>query len=281
MTRPLRLEFEGALYHITSRGDRRESIYESDADRHGFIALLADVCETYNWMCYAYCLMSNHYHLLIETPEANLSRGMRQLNGVYTQQINRINHRCGHVFQGRYKSILVDKESYLTELARYIVLNPVRAGTVRCAQDWPWSSYRATVGLVKTPGWLHVDWLLSAFGKNKPEAIARYMNFVVEGMKTPSIWKDLKQQIYLGDGRFVERMQMLIDDSIDLSEVPSPQARPQPKPIHEYLNQDKDRNMAIVRAYRSGGYTLKEIGDYFNLHYSTVSVIIRNSKLKT
>lgn len=281
MTRPLRLEFEGALYHITSRGDRQESIYETDADRHGFIALLADVCETYNWMCYAYCLMSNHYHLLIETPEANLSRGMRQLNGVYTQQFNRINHRCGHVFQGRYKSILVDKESYLMELARYIVLNPVRAGMERCAQDWPWSSYRATVGLVKTPGWLHVDWLLSAFGKNKPEAITRYVNFVVEGMKTPSVWNDLKQQIYLGDGCFVERMQMLIDDSIDLGEVPSPQARPQPKLIHEYLNQEKDRNMAIVRAYRSGGYTLKEIGDYFNLHYSTVSVIIRNSKLKT
>lgn len=153
MTRTLRLEFEGALYHIISRGDRRENTYETDADRHGFVALLADVCETYNWRCHAYCLMSNHYHLLVETPEANLSRGMRQLNGVYTQQFNRRNHRRGHVFQGRYRSILVDKESYLMELTRYIVLNPVRADMVRCPLEWPWSSYRATLGFVNTPDW--------------------------------------------------------------------------------------------------------------------------------
>ena len=118
MTRPLRLEFEGALYHVTSRGDRRENIYETDEDRQGFISLLAKGCETYNWTCHAYCLMNNHYHLLIETPEANLSKGMRQLNGVYTQRFNRRNRRCGHVFQGRYKSILIDKETYLLELTR-------------------------------------------------------------------------------------------------------------------------------------------------------------------
>jgi putative transposase len=145
MTRPLRLEFEGALYHITSRGDRRENIYENDEDRQGFLSLLARVCETHNWTCHAYCLMSNHYHLLVETPEANLSKGMRQLNGVYTQDFNRCNHCCGHVFGGRYKSILVDKDSYLLELTRYIVLNPVRAGMVQRAQDWPWSSFRATI----------------------------------------------------------------------------------------------------------------------------------------
>ncbi len=126
MTRPLRLEFEGALYHITSRGDRREAIYESDADRSGFLSLLGDVCDTYNWVCHAYCLMGNHYHLMVETPEANLSSGMRQLNGVYTQDFNRRHRRSGHVFQGRYKSILVDKESYLLELTRYIVLNPAK-----------------------------------------------------------------------------------------------------------------------------------------------------------
>lgn len=281
MTRPLRLEFEGALYHITSRGDRRENIYETDADRHGFVSLLARVCETYNWTCHAYCLMSNHYHLLIETPEANLSKGMRQLNGVYTQQFNRRYHRCGHVFQGRYESILVDKESYLLELARYIVLNPVRAGMVRWAQEWPWSSFRATVGLVKNPDWLQDDWLLSVFGKNKSDAIEKYMEFVIDGMNLPSIWVDLKQQIYLGDKGFIEQMQLLSDVNKDLSEIPSPQARPRPKQIHEYLSLEKDRNRAIAQAYQSGGYTLKEIADYFNLHYSTVSVIVRNSKSKT
>ena len=281
MTRPLRLEFEGALYHITSRGDRREDIYETDADRREFVSLLAEVCKTYNWTCHAYCLMSNHYHLLIETPEANLSRGMRQLNGVYTQQFNRRNQRFGHVFQGRYKSILVDKESYLLELTRYIVLNPVRAGMVRLAQDWPWSSYRATIGLARKPDWLQVDFLLSAFGKNKSVAITKYVNFVIEGIKSPSIWGDLKQQIYLGDEHFVERMQMLIDEDKDLSEIPAPQTRPRPKQIHEYLDQEKDRNRAIALAYQSGGYTLKEIADYFDLHYSTVSIIARNSNSKT
>ena len=132
MTRPLRLEFEGALYHITSRGDRQENIYETDDDRLGFVSLLSKVCETYNWTCHAYCLMSNHYHLLIETHEANLSKGMRQLNGVYSQQFNRRNHRCGHVFQGRYKSILVDNRelSIGTGTLHYTESGESRHGTM-------------------------------------------------------------------------------------------------------------------------------------------------------
>jgi putative transposase len=125
MTRPVRIEFEGALYHITSRGDRREAIYEDDADRNQFLEILGEVIATFNWVCHAYCQMTNHYHLVIETMEGNLSRGMRQLNGVYTQSTNRRHGRVGHLFQGRYKAILVDGDSYLLELARYIVLNPV------------------------------------------------------------------------------------------------------------------------------------------------------------
>ena len=281
MTRPLRLEFEGAVYHVVARGNRRENIYESNTDRHGFVSILANVCETYNWVCHAYCLMNNHYHLLVETPEANLSKGMRQLNGVYAQQFNRRNHRCGHLFQGRYKSILVDKESYLLELTRYIVLNPVRAKMVQSAHQWPWSSFRATIGYVEKPKWLQVEWVLSTFGQNKSDAIGQYIQFVAEGVDLPSVWTDLKQQIYLGDEKFVERVQMLIDTGKDLSEIPSPQARPRPKRIHEYLVLEKDRNRAIAQAYQSGGYTLKEIADYFNLHYSTISIIARNSKSKT
>jgi len=281
MTRPLRLEFEGALYHITSRGDRREAIYESDADRSGFLSLLGDVCATYNWICHAYCLMGNHYHLLVETPDANLSRGMRQLNGVYTQDFNRRHGRCGHVFQGRYKSILVDRESYLLELTRYIVLNPVRAGMVKCPQDWPWSSFRAIVGRAESPAWLYNDWLLSVFGRHKADAIARYLEFVSEGMHHASIWSDLNQQIYLGDDQFVERVQSMINLEQDLSEIPAAQSRPRAKPLHVYLRLEQDRNRAIARAYQSGGYTLREIAAYFNLHYSTVSVIARKSKSKT
>ena len=127
MARPLRLELAGALYHITSRGDEREDIFLSDDDRLAWLDTLAEVCKRFNWVCHAYCQMTHHYHLLIETPDANLSKGMRQLNGVYTQRFNRSHARVGHVFQGRFKAILVHKDRYLLELARYVVLNPLRA----------------------------------------------------------------------------------------------------------------------------------------------------------
>ncbi len=145
MARPLRLEFTGALYHITSRGDRHEDIYEDDADRKAFTSVLGNVCKTYNWVCHAYCLMSNHYHLLIETPDANLSRGMRQLNGVYTQTFNRAHGQAGHVFQGRYKAVLVEKDSYLLELSRYIVL-------IQYALAW-WPRQRIGRGVVIERPW--------------------------------------------------------------------------------------------------------------------------------
>jgi putative transposase len=131
MTRPLRVEFPGAVYHVTSRGDGREAIYVDDTDRDCFLAVVGQVLDRFAWRCHAYCLMGNHYHLLIETPEANLARGMRQLNGVYTQRFNRQHGRVGHVFQGRYKAIVVQKDKHLLELCRYVVLNPVRAGVVK------------------------------------------------------------------------------------------------------------------------------------------------------
>ena len=281
MSRPLRLEFAGALYHVTSRGDRREDIYDNDDDRIAFLSVLKNVCDTCNWVCHAYCLMSNHYHLLIETPDANLSRGMRQLNGIYTQTFNRMNRRVGHVFQGRYKAILVEKESYLLELSRYIVLNPVRAGMVGSAKDWPWSSYQATVGLVEVPEYLNVEWLLAAFMKRKSVAIEKYKQFVADGKGQSSPWAFLQKQIYLGTEQFVENMQAMVDGEKELSEIPSSQRRPTPKSLAEYGSLSNDRNTAIIRAYKSGGYTLKEIGGYFGLHYSSVSGIIKNHKSKT
>ncbi|NQY26527.1 MAG: transposase [Piscirickettsiaceae bacterium] len=281
MTRPLRLEFAGALYHITSRGDRQEAIYETDADRENYLRVLSEVCEHYNWVCHAYCLMDNHYHLLIETPEANLAKGMRQLNGKYTQTFNRAHRRVGHVFQGRYKSILVDKDSYLLELARYIVLNPVRAGMVRSATEWPWSSYRATVGQHVKPIWLNTDWLLAGFGQRKSNAIEAYKQFISEGTGQSSPWQQLKNQMFLGDDNFIKSMQELIDGNKDLSEISSSQRRALPKEIAYYQENHKTRNEAITSAYASGGYSLKELGDYFELHYSTVSGIIKNHKSKT
>jgi len=225
--------------------------------------------------------MSNHYHLLVETPDANLSRGMRQLNGVYTQTFNRRHGRVGHVFQGRYKAILVDRENYLLELSRYIALNPVRAGMVASAKDWPWSSYRATIGQTKKPDYLNTEWLLAAFAKRKSVAIERYKEFVAAGKSQPSPWALLRNQIYLGSEPFVEKMKSLVDGEKELSEVPLSQRRPLPKALSSYEAASKDRNDAIIKSYRGGGYTLKEIGDYFGLHYSTVSGIIKNHKSKT
>ena len=149
MARPLRIEFSGALYHVTARGNAQQDIYLTDDDRQEFLSLLQRACDRYHWLCHAYCLMTNHYHLLIETQTPTLSKGMKYLNGTYTQAFNRRHKRVGHVFQGRYKGILVEKDSYLLELSRYIVLNPVRAHMVRSAKDWPWSSYRATAGFAK------------------------------------------------------------------------------------------------------------------------------------
>ena len=159
---------------MTSRGDGKDDIYLKDSDRELFLEVLEDVKKHFNWTLHAYCLMDNHYHLLVETPDGNLSKGMRHLNGVYTQRFNREHGRAGHVFQGRYKAILVQKGSYLLELAHYIVLNPVRARMVKEAKDWFWSSYRNTSGLEETTNWLSVDWILSAFSDCRRDAIKQY-----------------------------------------------------------------------------------------------------------
>jgi len=142
MARPLRIGLAGRLYHVTSRGDRREAIYRGDDDRADWLDVLEDVCDRFNWRCHAYCEMSNHYRFVVETPDGNLSKGMRQLNGVYTQHANRRHGVVGHMFQGRFKAILVEKDSYLLELSWYVALNPVRAGMVSNASERAWSSYR-------------------------------------------------------------------------------------------------------------------------------------------
>lgn len=185
------------------------------------------------------------------------------------------------MFQGRYKAIHVEKESSLLELSRYVVLNPVRAEMVRCAKDWPWSSYRAAVGQVEAPSWLNAEWLLAAFGKTKSKSIEGYKRFVSEGKNQPSPWQSLRNRVYLGSDVFIETMNGLINGDKDLSEIPSSQRRVTPKSIKEYELMTKNRNKAILRAYTSEGHTLKEIDDYFGLHYATVSRLVNNTKSKT
>ncbi|MEQ1880504.1 MAG: transposase [Burkholderiales bacterium] len=212
MARPLRLEFAGACYHITARGDRQEPIYEDDSDRFVFLDLLAKEVLQQGWILYAFCLMGNHYHLLLETPQPNLVNGMRRLNGVYTQAFNRRHGRVGHVLQGRYKSIVVEKDSHLRELCRYVVLNPVRARMVGSVSDWHWSSYLSTLGRVESPPWLAAHEVLALFGTSA-QARRAYERFVAEGVQQPSPWDNLKGQIYLGSEVFRARMQKQLSSS--------------------------------------------------------------------
>lgn len=274
MARPLRLEFAGALYHVTSRGDRCEDIYLTDHDRIAYLKILGEVCERYNWIIHAYCLMDNHYHILIETPDSNLSKGMRQLNGVYTQYFNRTHKRVGHVYQGRYMAIIIQKETYLLEVARYVVLNPVRARMVRTAKDWPWSSYRATSGYICPPVWLNTNWIIAHFSRKKSTAMVRYRRFVAEGKNQPSIWEQLRHQVYIGDEDYIKQIQTKITKEADLSEIPASQRRPMPKSLDYYAQKYNDRDQAMLAAYQSGGYSMKDLAKYFDLHYTSVSRII-------
>lgn len=273
MARPLRIELAGGLYHVTARGDGRDDIYFSDDDREAWLAVFAEVCGRFNWVCHAWCQMTNHYHAVVETPEANLSRGMRQLNGVYTQYVNRTHRRVGHVFQGRYKGILVEKDSYLLELARYVVLNPVRARIVNDAGDWPWSSYRAMVGSARRPDWLETDWVLGQFSSRRAEAVRRYRDFVRAGVGLSSIWEGLHGQVFLGSEDFAQRMRGRRPDG-DLREVPRAQRRPMGVSLSSYAARS-DRRRAMAEAYLSGYYTMKEIAEHFGVHYSTVSRAVR------
>jgi putative transposase len=202
MARPLRLQFPGALYHVTARGNARQRIYLDAEDRHRFLELLGQEIGQQRWICYAYCLMDNHYHLLIETPEPNLVAGMQRLSGVYTQSFNRRHRRVGHLFQGRYKAILVDKDGYLLELCRYIVLNPIRAKAVKRLEQWPWSSYAGTVGSEPTPSWLAAKTVRGLFANR-----AAYARFVAEGIGNASPWTQLRAQMYLGGEEFLKRLQ--------------------------------------------------------------------------
>jgi REP element-mobilizing transposase RayT len=199
MARPLRIEYPGAVYHITSRGNAREAIFLSDANRQTFLDTLAATIKKYNWLCHAFCLLDNHYHAIIETPDPNLSLGMRQLNGVYTQAFNRCHQRVGHVFQGRYKVILVEKDSHLLELCRYVVLNPVRAGMVTKPDEWKWSSYKSTAYVGKVPEYLTIDWVLGQFVDKNYELNFHILQFYILAPELQNSHKSSLQPYYAED----------------------------------------------------------------------------------
>ena len=274
MARPLRVEFDGAIYHVTSRGNAREEIFDDDGDRKAFLECLGKVVNRFNWLCHAYCLMDNHYHLVIETPEANLSKGMRQLNGIYTQFYNRRHRTVGHLFQGRYKAILIQKESHLLDVCRYVVLNPVRAKAVERVEQWKWSSYGGTAGLGKSPPWLAVDWVLSQFGKRRYPAARHYRRFVREGIDRPSIWQGVQAQVLLGKQDFIEKLQGYVKGYQEIAEIPRSQrylSRPKLKSLFAGRLTKAKRDAVIVRAVHRYGYSQREVADFLDLHYATVS----------
>jgi putative transposase len=277
MARPLRVEFEGAVYHITSRGNAGVEIFLDDRDRLRFLEVLCNVVDRFGWVCHAYCLMTNHYHLLIETPEPNLSRGMQHLNGVYTQWFNRRHSRTGHLVQGRFKSILVEKESYLLELARYVVLNPVRAKMVRSVRDWRWSSYRATAGQVEPPDFLATDWLLSQFVKDPSQAAHAYRRFVRQG-KGIDVWEDVTAGVLMGGEAFVQSLKPLLKDLVENREIRREErlaTRPALAELFAGVTDKATRNERIHAAIRECQYKLQEVGDHLGLCYSTISVITK------
>jgi REP element-mobilizing transposase RayT len=276
MARPLRLEFPGALYHVTSRGNGRQVIFSDDVDRERFLAVLASTVARYHVLCHAYCLMGNHYHALLETPEGNLSRAMRQLNGVYGQGFSRRHERPGHVLQGRFHAQVVDRDTYLREVCRYIVLNPVRASLVAHPEQWPWSSYRATAGEAPVPRWLTVDWVL-ALGDSPTRAIAerRYRQFVGAGL-TESVnpLEHFTSQLLVGDAAFLAGLRERAPDAATLAEVPRAQRfalRPPLATLFNGVASRDDRAARCVLAVRDHGYTMKEVATFLGVHYITVS----------
>ncbi|MEK6582814.1 MAG: transposase [Nitrospirota bacterium] len=277
MARPLRIEYDGAVYHVTSRGNERKSIFKDDEDRMFFLDILKKVNDKYNLLCHAYCLMNNHYHLVIETPDGNLSKGMKQINGVYTQTYNKRHNRVGHIFQGRYKAILIQKESHLLEVSRYVVLNPVRATAVKHPEEWKWSSYRGTAGNDNPHPCLTTDWLLGQFGSKKRQSEKKYSEFVTAGIDEEKIWKDVRGQSILGEDDFVEKFIRHVEGYKEVKEIPKSQryiGRPELVELLKVAKVKKDISRKTREAVQRYGYSQKEIADYLGIHYSTVSRMV-------
>jgi len=214
---------------------------------------------------------------MVETPDANLSIGMRQLNGLYTQRYNRRHHKTGHIFQGRFKAILVQKENYLLELCRYVVLNPVRAGVVEKPEIFRWSSYQETAGLRKEPNYLTTEWILGLFSSKRTIAQKQYRQFVREGIHRGTPWNELQGQVLLGEEGFVEKFKDFLEDKRQVKEIPRPQRyvnRPGLDKIFRKQEAKEQRDSGIYTAHMNHGYTLKEIADYLGIHYTTVSKVI-------
>lgn len=285
MARPLRIEFPGAVYHVTARGDRREPIFVDDEDRRALLETVAQALSRFDAEVLSYCLMGNHYHFVLHTRQGNLSLLMRHINGVYTQTFNRRHSKVGHLFQGRFNAILVDRDAYLLEVCRYVDLNPVRARMVRKPENWAWSSYRAHVGLVASPIWLDTaglhGYLLGRPVRGAADtrrAADRYAQLVA-AVPDANLWDGaLRQQIYLGDEAFVARMQAKAGsrNSTD-TDIPKIQRRKM-QTLAQWLESAETREMALYRAHTEGAITMSAIARELGLSVSRVSRLIARAE---
>jgi putative transposase len=285
MSRPIRIEFAGALYHVSNSGPALKPIARDDADRKFFLDTLGDVVNRFRWLLHSYVLMQDHYHLIVETPRPNLSRGMRQLNGVYTRYFNRT-HGCeGALFKGRFKGILFERKDYLLNLCRHVVLNPVRVGRSSSADKYHWSSHRAMAGLVTAPDYLHTESVLGYFGGQGRETQRKYRQYVRDGIDEPSPLDQRSDQILLGGRDFREEMLALMKGELNGELNGENLVRRGPKKVARRLSLNsifKDvetkprnlRNQLIKKAHIDHTYTLMEIGQHLGLHYTTVSKVI-------
>ncbi|VFQ45098.1 trp repressor/replication initiator [Desulfoluna butyratoxydans] len=284
MARPLRITFPGAFYHVTSRGNERKNIYKSKRDRQKFLEYLGEAHERYGAIIHAYCLMTNHYHLLIETPDANLPQIMKHVNSSYTTYFNVKRKRFGHLFQGRYKAFLVYKDDYALELSRYIHLNPVRAAMVDSVIDYPWSSYRAFVGKEASPEWLETDYIHGYFGKRVSQARREYERFVDEkgALHAQNPLENVSADTILGPESFIQGIsKKYLEGRRNDRELPALRAlncRPSFSVISSVVDDHVEdvklaRKMKIYLMKRYSGATLKAIGEPFGLSESAVSQV--------
>jgi putative transposase len=269
VARPLRVLFPGALYHVFARGNERRPIFGDESDYNRFLTLVESTLARHGWLCHSYCLMTNHYHLLVETPRANLPAGMRHLNGCYTQYFNRRRERVGHLFQGRYMSVLVEEESGLLPVVRYIARNPVRAGMCNRPEEWRWSSYAATIGEEPAPAWLATNWLVEQLGGTREQARQRLRAYVESEAIDPS---PVVRGVFLGSDEFILERTTGLERQ---AEIPRKHWQPI-RPSLSVLFATHDEPVAA--AYRDWGYTLLEIAAHLGCHYSTVSRRLRRSE---
>lgn len=281
MARPLRIQFPGGLYHVTARGNGRQTLFLDDVDYARFLDVLQVVVARYRLLCHAYCLMPNHYHLMMETPEANLSRAMQQLNGVFAQHFNRRHQRPGHVLQGRFHAQVIDRDAHLREVCRYIVLNPVRAGLVGEPREWPWSSCRATAGETATPSFLTVDWVLSLAGvKSRGEAERSYLRFVAAGIGDSDSAMNPDRAVVRSPAGEIPHVRVSIERAATLTEIRRDHRFPLRPPLEDIfrgVSSRADRDARCIRAVRDHGYTLTAVARFVGLHYSRLSHILASN----